>query len=365
MTFVNRLLSSLTKSRLLCIVGITLIVVIWTSSCTEDDDDRNLPALTTDEVTEITVNSARSGGNISSDGGASVTAKGVCWSTNPAPTIDDHKTNDGAGGAAFVSFLTGLEPNTTYYVRAYATNAHGTAYGIAYSFDTQIISITTNSITEIRGTSAKSGGKIIAISGLSITERGVCWDVNSAPTTAKSTLVNDEVGESFESVLTKLNPATNYYIRAYAITDGFGTFYGDEKAFTTTNASQEEVRLEKLKGMWNIESVVNDATTKTGEYPGMTVTFAGTFSEGGTYNYASDADSWPGVSSWKALDTWKFSPGSAGGVIVRQSDLTPIAITLSNSDKTLELKFNYSGPGFNNGRTQDVTGIWVYVFTRP
>ena len=68
----------------------------------------------------------------------------------------------------------------------------------------------------------------------------------------------------------------------------------------------------------------------------MTVTFAGTYTAGGTYNYTSDADSWPSVSPWKALDTWKFEAGSIGSVVIRQSDLTPIKYTLSNADKTLD-----------------------------
>ena len=144
-----------------------------------------------------------------------------------------------------------------------------------------------------------------------------------------------------------------------------GIFYASCDGSDDPQTSQEETQLEKLKGTWNIQSVVNDATTRTDEYPGMTVTFAGTFSEGGTYNYTSDADSWPSVSPWKALDTWKFNAGSVASVIVRQSDLTPITYTLSNSDKTLELRFDYSGPGFNNGRVESVAGEWIFTLTKP
>lgn len=144
-----------------------------------------------------------------------------------------------------------------------------------------------------------------------------------------------------------------------------GIFYASCDGSEDPQQSQEETQLEKLKGTWNIQSVVNDATTRTDEYPGMTVTFAGTFSEGGTYNYTSDADSWPSVSPWKALDTWKFNAGSVGSILVRQSDLTPITYTLSNSDKTLELRFDYTGPGFNNGRVESVAGEWIFTLTKP
>ncbi|HEX6893282.1 MAG TPA: hypothetical protein VF141_21375 [Chryseolinea sp.] len=144
-----------------------------------------------------------------------------------------------------------------------------------------------------------------------------------------------------------------------------GIFYSSCDGGDDPQKSQEETQLEKLKGTWNIQSVVNDATTRTDEYPGMTVNIAGAFTEGGTYNYTSDADSWPSVSPWKALDTWKFNTGSVGSILVRQSDLTPITYTLSNSDKTLELRFDYSGPGFNNGRVESVAGEWIFTFTKP
>lgn len=226
-------LLSLAGRRAISRIACLLITLLGIVSCGYEEN--KLAEVTTEEVTEITVNSARSGGNITSDGGESVTSRGVCWSTNATPTINDEKTNDGAGGGSFVSELTGLDPNTTYYVRAYATNANGTAYGIAYLFDTKIITVTTNNVTEIQGTSAKSGGNVIAISDLMIIERGICWDVETEPTTSEFKLVNNDVSESFESIMTNLTPSTNYYVRAYAITNDLGTYYGDEKTFRTTN----------------------------------------------------------------------------------------------------------------------------------
>jgi uncharacterized protein (TIGR02145 family) len=98
------------------------------------ENQGQVPALTTAAVTGITTNSAISGGNISSDNGASVTARGVCWSNSPTPTISDNKTIDGTGIGGFQSNITGLSANQTYYVRAYATNATGTGYGSALQF---------------------------------------------------------------------------------------------------------------------------------------------------------------------------------------------------------------------------------------
>lgn len=87
------------------------------------------PTVTTEAVTEITQTSAISGGNVTDNGGATVTARGVCWSTSSNPTIADNHTTDGSGTGTFSSSITSLTANTTYYVRAYATNSEGTAYG--------------------------------------------------------------------------------------------------------------------------------------------------------------------------------------------------------------------------------------------
>ena len=93
-------------------------------------------SITTDTITAITATTAISGGNISSDGGATVTARGVCWSTSTSPTIANNKTADGTGVGSFTSNLTGLTENTTYHLRAYATNSAGTAYGNEETFTT-------------------------------------------------------------------------------------------------------------------------------------------------------------------------------------------------------------------------------------
>ena len=94
------------------------------------------PTVTTNDITNITSISAICGGNVTSEGGYDVTARGVCWSTNPNPTINDNKTTDGSGSGNFTSNLTNLTGNTTYYVRAYATNEKGTSYGEEKSFKT-------------------------------------------------------------------------------------------------------------------------------------------------------------------------------------------------------------------------------------
>jgi uncharacterized protein (TIGR02145 family) len=113
------------------------------SGC-QKDEFAGIPVLSTTEITQITGALMASGGNITSDGGAIVTSRGIYWSTNPDETTDFNKTSDGSGTGNFISNISGLTGSTTYYVRAYATNSSGTAFGNQLSFTTRIIDIEGN-----------------------------------------------------------------------------------------------------------------------------------------------------------------------------------------------------------------------------
>ncbi len=195
-----------------------------------------IPTLTTTTVTNITQTTATSGGNITSNGGSAVIFSGVCWSTNQNPTISDSKSTDGGSIGVFVSNLTGLAPNTTYYVRAYAMNSIGTAYGNQVSFATlpnaSLPTVTTTAVTAITQTTATSGGNVTSNGGSSVTARGVCWSTTSNPTTANSKTIDGSGNGSFTSSLTGLTANTLYYVRAYA-TNSVGTSYGDQVTFNT------------------------------------------------------------------------------------------------------------------------------------
>jgi hypothetical protein len=99
----------------------------------------SLAVITTTAVSSITQTTAVSGGTISYQGASAITARGVCWSTSPNPTIANSITSNGIGIGSFTSNLTGLVGGTTYYVRAYATNGSGTSYGNQVSFVTQTL----------------------------------------------------------------------------------------------------------------------------------------------------------------------------------------------------------------------------------
>ncbi len=126
-----------------CIYALIVVSFFFISSCKKDEtvsdssSTVNIPVVTTDTVSSITNNTAVCGGNITSNGDAAVTARGMCWSTNQNPTIDSSKTTEGNGAGSFVSIISGLTVNTTYYARAYATNSGGTGYGKNVTFKTK------------------------------------------------------------------------------------------------------------------------------------------------------------------------------------------------------------------------------------
>lgn len=211
----------------------------------------NIPAVTTKAVTEIAFTTAKSGGDISSDGGAPVTAKGICWNIAENPTIDNSHTTDGTGTDTFTSDLTGLTESTTYYVRAYATNSKGTAYGNQLTFTTtgtNIPVVTTKAVTEIALTTAKSGGDISSDGGLAVTAKGICWNTAENPTITNTHTTDGTGTDTFVSSLTGLTEGTTYYVRAYA-TNSKGTAYGNQVTFLTTSSGLPVLTTKAVTGI--------------------------------------------------------------------------------------------------------------------
>jgi uncharacterized protein (TIGR02145 family) len=195
-----------------------------------------VPTVTINPIDLITNVSARSGGAITSDGGAAILSKGVVWSTFPNPTISNSKTTDSSGVAPFTSQLTGLLGDSVYYVRAYATNATGTGYSSQLNFTAitaVLATVTTNPITSITSNSAISGGNVTASGGGVISARGVVWNTSPTPTLSHFKTTDGTGTGTFTSNLTSLTPpGTTYYVRAY-VTNSIGTNYGNEVTFTT------------------------------------------------------------------------------------------------------------------------------------
>jgi len=197
-------------------------------------------SLTTSAITSVTSSSALSGGNITSDGGTPVTAKGICWNTTGLPTTANSFVQNGSGLGNFSANLTDLRPSTIYYVRAYAISAAGTFYGNEISFITSSppAAITTTGISSITGSTAQSGGNITSDGGSTVISRGVCWNTTGSPTITNSTTQNGSGVGSFTSTLSGLLSATTYYVRAYMTTSA-GTTYGNEVLFYNSATTPE------------------------------------------------------------------------------------------------------------------------------
>ena len=233
------------------------------------------PTLTTANVTDITIHTATSGGSISKDGGAAVTARGVCWGTSVNPFISGSHTSDNSGAGSFSSSLTDLTPNTLYHVRAYATNKAGTAYGADVIFTTTAIvvpTLTTTAVTGMTLTTAASGGNVTADGGGAVTARGVCWATTANPVIGATNTTTDGTGTGvFTSAITGLLPGTGYHVRAYA-TNSAGTAYGADVPFTTLAIAVPTVTTTAVTGMTLTTTVSGGNVTADG---GATVTTRG------------------------------------------------------------------------------------------
>jgi hypothetical protein len=182
--------------------------------------EATLPSVTTANVTSITQTTASSGGDITSDGGANVTARGVCWNTAGSPDTTNNKTTDGSGTGSWVSELTELQPNTTYYVRAYATNSAGTAYGEEISFPTaktsspEIQTLTPSEISHdfviLNANVSSDGGAAIVERGFYLCEGDSAPDNNDRVETVEGTTGN------YSKKITGLKSSTTYSYRAFA-----------------------------------------------------------------------------------------------------------------------------------------------------
>jgi hypothetical protein len=193
------------------------------------------PVVATKDVTNIGMNSAISGGEIHSTG---ITACGVCWSTHNNPTTSDSKSTDQLVNGSYVSQITGLQPNTAYFVRAYAVNKGGTGYGLIRTFTTlptgALPSLLTMEAATVSMTTALSGGTITNAGVYPINAKGVCWSTSPNPDITASHTNEGKGSASFTSQITGLFANTTYYARAYASND-IGTAYGNQITFTTSS----------------------------------------------------------------------------------------------------------------------------------
>jgi uncharacterized protein (TIGR02145 family) len=217
-------------------IFIIILTSLIFSSCKEKPVP---PVLSTTPVSLITAISASSGGSVTDDGGAPIITRGVCWNTSDNPVITNNKTSDGEGSGTYTSNLTQLIPNTTYFIRAYATNSIGISYGSSVSFVTlgdKPVSTAANA-TEILTTSAKLNGTV-NLNSLSTTvtfEWGTTTNYGNIVTPSGSPATGS-TSINFSTNLSGLTPGTTYHYRIKAINE-YGTSAGNDVTFTTLGSN--------------------------------------------------------------------------------------------------------------------------------
>lgn len=243
---------------------------------------QSLPTVTSDSIINITGTTLDFYGNITNNGNDTQTRGRFCYSTSPNPIIDNTKNNiviycpPCSSTGSFHGTISGLIPNTTYYLRAYATNATGISYGNQLQITTGNVtlpSIQTLSPSDITATSANSVYKLNSTGNDGGVMAGSCYNTSPNPTITDSITKPANAGTVYQyaNCLFVLTPNTTYYVKAYA-TNSAGTTYGSQTQFTTGSSSLATLTVDSIREITattaklytNVSNVGNDSKMSRG-----------------------------------------------------------------------------------------------------
>ncbi len=200
-----------------------------------------LPSVITTDVSGIESTSVIFNGAVTKDGGKPVTERGFCYSLKPQPTVKDQKIAVGTGTGAFTKPVEKLNYGTTYYLRAYATNENGTAYGNEKEFKTLAVlaHVVTDELNNIDSSSVSIYGNVLSDGKGTVTERGFCYSENGEPNYNSERMACGAGVGTFSANIKNLKWATKYYINAYAVNEIGVSYSGTSTFFTKCNCEKK------------------------------------------------------------------------------------------------------------------------------
>ena len=230
------------------------------------------------------------------DGHDTVLSRGICWSLSPDPTVNNNLTNDGGDIGSFVTHMADLDDDTTYYIRAYATNNIGIAYGDQISLTTEICHypplVSASGVTGVTTESAILQARVLSDGNNYVFERGILWDTMADVEFTDNLIQAGSDTGNFEVLLTSLDDFTTYYFKAYAI-NGIDISLSNEISFTTYNVTDSMIdgrdgqvyQIVQIGGQWWMAENLNYYTS-TGSYyyDNDSITYSGF---GRLYNWAT------------------------------------------------------------------------------
>ena len=336
------------------------------------------PTLTTTSVSSISSTSVNGGGNITSDGGAAISARGLVYGTSTNPTLSNTVLTIGSGTGSFSGSITDLTPNTTYYLRAYASNSAGTGYGNEITFQTLPVAVPTLITTDASGitqTTVTSGGTVSNDGGAIVTERGIVYGTSTNPTTTNTKVTSGSGTGSFSLNVTSLTPNTTYYIRSYAINNA-GTGYGNNITFQTAIPSVPSLTTRELLNITNTTatgggSITNDGGSNItvkgicwGTSPNPTTTDSKTTDGTGTTTFTSFIT---GLSANVTYYVRAYATNSTGTGYGNQQTFTtsstsntlPVVTSTSVTDlTTIQATFNAEVNSQGGGTVTERGAVW-------